>query len=194
VAAEPRFAAIVDRHGLPANRLVENSLPSLLRIVTEQLISLKAADVIWGRLAAALGGPNPEAILAAGVDGIAASGTTVNKAKSFMALAQAIKAGTLDFRALAAMSDDDARAALLALPGIGPWTAETYLLTALGRPDACPSGDLALQVALQHLFGLEQRPPAKIFDRHALAWRPWRSVASRLLWSHYRGLKGMHQA
>lgn len=179
---------------MPANRLVENSLSSLLRIVTEQLISLKAAEVIWNRLVARLDGLHPASILAAGAEGVHAQGTTMAKARCFFALASAVECGSLDFKALEAMSDDGARTTLLALPGIGPWTAEIYLLTALGRADACPSGDLALQVALHHLFDLDERPVAMVFDQHAEAWRPWRAVAARLLWSHYRGLKGLSQS
>jgi DNA-3-methyladenine glycosylase II len=193
VGIEPRFRRIADAHGLPPMRLVDNALPSLLRIVTEQLISLRAAEAIWNRLVGNLDGLTPDAILFAGVEGVRAQGLTNAKARSFVALAGAVQSGALDFKTLNAMTDDEARKMLLALPGIGPWTAEIYLLTALGRADACPSGDLALQVALQHLLDLEERPMAKVFDRHAERWRPWRAVAARLLWSHYRGLKGMHQ-
>jgi DNA-3-methyladenine glycosylase II len=193
VGIEPRFRGIVDTYGHPPIRLVDNALPSLLRIVTEQLISLKAAEAIWNRLVSHLDGLTPQAILSAGVDGVRAQGLTNAKARSFVALADATQSGALDFAALDAMTDDEARKTLLALPGIGPWTAEIYLLAALGRADACPSGDLALQVALHHLFDLDERPMPKVFDRHAEAWRPWRSVAARLLWTHYRGLKGMPQ-
>jgi DNA-3-methyladenine glycosylase II len=82
----------------------------------------------------------------------------------------------------------------LALPGIGPWTADIYVLAALGRADVCASGDLALQLAAQDLFALNEQPSPKAFLALAEAWRPWRSVAARLLWSHYRGLKGLSQA
>jgi DNA-3-methyladenine glycosylase II len=194
VACEPRFTAIVDRHGLPSLRLVDNSLPSLLRIVVEQLISLKAAEAIWTRLHVNVEGLAPQSIIAAGVHGIRAHGTTMAKARCFVALAEAAHEGRLDFAELARLPDDEARTKLVALPGIGPWTADIYLLAALGRADACPAGDLALQVAAQDLFGLGERPNAKAFLAHATAWRPWRGVAARLLWSHYRGLKGMAQA
>jgi len=83
---------------------------------------------------------------------------------------------------------------LLALPGIGPWTADIYLLTALGRADIFPSGDRALQLAAQHLFGLPETPSAAELTALAAAWNPWRAVAARLLWSHYRGLRGLPQA
>jgi DNA-3-methyladenine glycosylase II len=194
VACEPRFGSIVERHGPPSLRLVDNALPSLLRIVVEQLISLKAAEAIWNRLHMNVGGLTSHAIMAAGIDGIRAQGTTMAKARCLVALAEAAHSGALDFTALARLPDDEARARLIALPGIGPWTADIYLLAALGRADACPAGDLALQMALKHLFGLDERPDAKGFLAHAAAWRPWRAVAARLLWSHYRSLKGMAQA
>jgi DNA-3-methyladenine glycosylase II len=116
------------------------------------------------------------------------------KARCFVALAKALQSGALDLDELTRLPDAQARALLVALPGIGPWTAEIYLLAALGRADACPAGDLALQVAAQDLFGLPTRPSPKAFLFHAEAWRPWRAVASRLLWSHYRAVRGMDQA
>jgi DNA-3-methyladenine glycosylase II len=91
------------------------------------------------------------------------------------------------------MPDDLAWAALAALPGIGPWTADIYLLSAMGRADAWPAGDLALQAAAQHLFVLPQRPDARALGEIAVQWRPFRSVGARLLWSHYRGLRGLSQ-
>jgi DNA-3-methyladenine glycosylase II len=82
----------------------------------------------------------------------------------------------------------------MGLPGIGPWTADIYMLSCLGRADAWPSGDLALQAAAATLFGLTERPDARLMMDLADGWRPWRSVAARLLWAHYRSLKGMPQA
>jgi DNA-3-methyladenine glycosylase II len=193
VACEPRFQAIVLRHGMPPPRRVDNSLPSLLRIVTEQLLSLKAAEAIWRRLEANIRNLDPADIIAADVDVLKSHGLSTAKACCFLALAKAVAHGELDFTRLAAMPDADALRALQSLPGIGPWTAEIYLLTALGRMDICPSGDLALQIAAQDLLGLEARPTPREFLVHAERWRPWRSVAARLLWSHYRGLKGLPQ-
>jgi DNA-3-methyladenine glycosylase II len=92
-----------------------------------------------------------------------------------------------------ALSDQEAFARLTHIPGIGPWTAQVYLLSVLRRPDAWPAGDLALQVAAQNLFGLTKRPDSKTMLRLAEPWRPFRAAAARLLWSHYRGLKGMNQ-
>ena len=193
VVREPRFAKVVATHGLPSSRRVENNLPSLLKIITEQLISLKAADAIWQRLEARLHPFEPVKILKLGQDDLRNLGLTGAKARSFLAIASAVQTSVLNFESLAQMPDGHVLEKLVSLPGIGPWTADIYLLSALGRADACPSGDLALQVAAQHLFALKERPNPQVFLKKAEAWRPWRSVAARLLWSHYRGVKGLSQ-
>ena len=193
VAHEPRFASIVEKHGLPPVRRVENSLPSLLNIVTEQLISLKAAASIWQRVSARLYPFEPAAILLLEHFELKQLGLSGAKVRCFHAISEAVHSGKLDFRALEDMSDDAAHQALISLPGIGPWTAHIYALVALGRADVLASGDLALQIAAQDLFGLKARPRSKDFVALAEAWRPWRSVAARLLWSHYRGLKNLSQ-
>ena len=194
VAREPRFARVVETHGIPPVRRVENSLPSLLNIITEQLISLKAAAAIWQRIETRLHPFEPAKILAFSHDELKQFGLSGAKARCFQAITAAVHNGELNFQSLNDMSDQEAHAALLALPGIGPWTADIYVLAALGRADICASGDLALQLAAQDLFALNERPSPKAFLALAEAWRPWRSVAARLLWSHYRGLKGLSQA
>lgn len=193
VAREPYFAKVVAVHGLPSARRVENSLSSLLKIVTEQLISLKAADAIWRRIEARLHPFEPREILKFSLEDLQGLGLTRAKARSFQAIAMANHSGELNFESLHQVPDQDVLAKLLALPGIGPWTADIYLLTALGRADACPAGDLALQMAAQDLFTMDGRPTPKAFLARAENWKPWRSVAARLLWSHYRGLKGISQ-
>lgn len=194
IALEPRFNGVLQRHGVPPLRHVENNLANLLHIVTEQLISLSAAAAIWQRLELQLGAMRPSDIQALGLDGLKQAGLSGAKAKTFLSLAEACASGRLQFPALAEMSDSEAFKALLALPGIGPWTADIYLLTALGRVDIFPAGDRALQLSAQNLFALTEAPTAKALARMAEGWRPWRSLAARLLWSHYRGLKGMPQA
>ena len=193
VAREPCFARVIEVHGLPSARRVENNLASLLKIVTEQLISLKAADAIWRRIETRLHPFEPHEILKFSAEELQSLGLTRAKARSFQAIAMAIHSGELDFESLYQVPDQDVLAKLLALPGIGPWTADIYLLTALGRADACPAGDLALQMAAQDLFAMDARPSPKAFLERAENWKPWRSVAARLLWSHYRGLKGLSQ-
>ena len=193
VTREPRFEKVIAVHGLPSARRVENSLASLLKIVTEQLISLKAADAIWRRIEARLHPFEPHEILKLSVEDLQSLGLTRAKARSFQAIATGIHSGDLNFELLHQVPDQDVLAKLIALPGIGPWTADIYLLTALGRADACPAGDLALQMAAQDLFAMDGRPTPKAFLEKAENWKPWRSIAARLLWSHYRGLKGLSQ-
>lgn len=194
IKLEPRFQTVLITHGSPPLRHVENSLASLLHIVTEQLISLSAAAAIWARLEQRLGAMTPADIEGVGFDGLRSLGLSGGKARTFLALGQAVHAGKLDFHALEQMADAEAYRTLLNLPGVGPWTAEIYLLTALGRTDIFPAGDRALQLSAQHLFGLGETPTAKVLAALAEGWRPWRAVAARLLWSHYRGLKNMPQA
>jgi DNA-3-methyladenine glycosylase II len=193
VAREPCFQKVIAVHGLPSARRVENGLASLLKIVTEQLISLRAADAIWRRIETRLHPFEPHEILKFSLEDLQSLGLTRAKARSFQAIAMALHNGELNFESLHHVSDQDVLAKLLALPGIGPWTADIYLLTALGRADACPAGDLALQMAAQDLFTMDGRPTPKAFLERAENWKPWRSVAARLLWSHYRGLKGLSQ-
>jgi DNA-3-methyladenine glycosylase II len=193
VAREPCFVKVIAVHGLPSARRVENNMASLLKIVTEQLISLKAAAAIWRRIETRLHPFAPHDILNLGLEDLQSLGLTRAKARSFQAIAMAIHSGELNFESLHRAPDQDVLAKLLALPGIGPWTADIYLLAALGRADACPAGDLALQIAAQDLFAMDGRPTPAAFLERAENWKPWRSVAARLLWSHYRGLKGLSQ-
>jgi len=190
---EARFAKVVTVHGLPPSRRVHNSLASLLRIVTEQLISLKAADAIWRRIETRLHPFEPHEIVKFNLEDLQGLGLTRSKARSFQAIAMAMDSGALNLESLHEVPDQEVLAQLIALPGIGPWTADIYLLAALGRADACPAGDLALQIAAQDLFAMDMRPTSKALLERAENWRPWRSVAARLLWSHYRGLKGLAQ-
>jgi DNA-3-methyladenine glycosylase II len=193
VKREPCFAKVIAVHGLPSPRRVENNLQNLLKIVTEQLISLKAAEAIWRRIETCLHPFEPGEILKRNVEELRNLGLTRAKARSFLAIAEAIQNGSLNFESLHQVPDQGVLDKLVALPGIGPWTADIYLLSALGRADACPAGDLALQVAAQDLFALQDRPTSQDFRARAENWKPWRSVAARLLWSHYRGLRGLSQ-
>lgn len=194
VRREPRFAPVVNKHGLPSLRRMETGLKGLLRIVTDQLISLKAAEAIWSRVEQALHPFDPRLLSAQTEDSLMELGLTRGKARAFLGLAEAVRTGSLDFSVLHSQSDDEAFTILCKLKGIGPWTADIYLLSGMGRCDAWPTGDLALRVAAQDLFGFEGRPERKAMEALAENWRPWRSAGARLLWSHYRGLKGMEQA
>lgn len=194
VRLEPRFSTIIAQHGLPSLRLMPATLESLLRIVTDQVISLKAGETIWRRIAERLQPFDPDHILATGEAELRSLGLSGGKARTFLAVALAAREGHFDPLLLASRADHEAISLLTGIPGIGPWTADIYLLTALGRTDAWPAGDLALQLATQNLLGLPKRPSLKEMLALAEPWRPMRSAAARLLWSHYRGLKRMPQA
>lgn len=192
VDAEPRFQPVLARHGYPALRRTEPGLRSLLRIVTDQLISLKAGEAIWRRLETRLGETGPEAVLALSIDELKTLGLSTGKALTFHAAAMAARDGLFD-GGLAGLDDAQAARTLCAIRGIGPWTADIYLLSAMGRVDAWPAGDLALQAAVQDLLALNKRPDSRSMRELAAPWSPLRSAAARLLWSHYRAMKGMPQ-
>lgn len=188
-AVEPRFAGVVQRHGLPPLRHAEANLGSLLRIVTDQLISLKAGQAIWSRLATRFGDFAPADVLAASEEELRALGLSGAKARTFRAAARAFADGWFDTRQERGAAEVERR--LLEISGVGPWTASIYQLMALRAADAWPAADLALQVAVQDLLGLVERPAARRMTELAEPWRPCRSAAALLLWQHYRGLKGM---
>jgi DNA-3-methyladenine glycosylase II len=192
--AEPRFGAIAESTGLPAVRRRSGGLAGLLRIVIDQQISLAAGASIWQRLEACLAPFEGERLLAASDEELRACGLSGGKVRTFRAIAGAVAAGTLDFQRLEALPDEDAHAMLTAVHGIGPWTADIYLLTCLGRTDVWPVGDLALQAAAASAFDLDNRPSAAQLNQMGEPWRPWRAVAARLLWAHYRHMNGLPAA
>ena len=191
---EPRFKAVVKQHGLPSLRATPGGLEAVLQMVTEQFLSLAAAAAIWKRLRERLLTCEAAHILECPQEELVALGLSRAKAKSFHGLAEAVASGRLSFADLEHMDDATAHKALVALPGIGPWTADIYLLTVLLRADAWPWGDVALQAAAQHLFQLPDRPDKKAMLALGESFRPHRAVAARLLWSHYRGMKQLSQA
>ena len=194
LAREPRFSRIIDVTGLPPLRRAAGGLPGLLRIVTEQMISLQAADAIWRRIENELAPLDPQAILRRRHATLMKLGLSGAKSRTFRALARAAHRGEFNVNSLHLEPDDEVIRMLVKLPGIGPWTADIYVLSCLGRADAWPTGDLALQASAADLFGLAKRPDSRAMLALAEGWRPWRSVAARLLWAHYRSLKGLPQA
>jgi DNA-3-methyladenine glycosylase II len=193
IVREPRFRRVIDVTGLPPLRRAEGGLPGLLRIITEQMISLQAADAIWRRIEKELAPLDPPAILRRRHATLMKLGLSGAKSRTFHALARAAHKGEFLVDALHQHPDEEIIKALVAQPGIGPWTADIYVLSCLGRADAWPTGDLALQASAADLFGLAKRPDSRAMLHLAEAWRPWRSVAARLLWAHYRSLKGLPQ-
>ena len=194
IACEPRFHATVLSHGYPRLRRMTPGLASLLRIVTDQLISLKAGEAIWARIACSIDPADAQSLAVMPEHDLMRLGLSGGKARTFQAAARAIMDGNIDFDALEQAPDQEVLARLQSIKGIGPWTADIYLLMAMGRADAWPKGDLALQVAAQSLLGLEGRPAPREMERLSIPWQPHRAAAAHLLWSHYRGLKGLKPA
>jgi DNA-3-methyladenine glycosylase II len=189
-AAEPRFEVIVQKHGVPSLRVSPQGLEGLLMIITEQFLSLKAAAAIWARLKLRLGECDAATVLSCTSGELLALGLSRAKVKSFHAVATS----QMDFHGFAMLDEKTISQKLCTLPGVGPWTADIYLLSVMGAADAWPVGDLALRIAAQDFLKLEARPEISEMTKLAENWRPWRAVAARLLWSHYRGLKGLQQA
>lgn len=181
---EPKFAeALALCEPLPLRREADG-FAALLRAIVGQQVSVASARAIWGRLEA-MGLTEAEAMAAASDEELRAAGLSRQKARYGRALAQA----GIDFNGLRTVPDEDVVRTLVAVPGIGVWTAEIYAMFALGRADVFAPGDLALQEAARLLFGLEARPTDKVLRRMAEAWSPWRSVAARILWAYYRVAK-----
>jgi DNA-3-methyladenine glycosylase II len=154
-------------------------------LVLEQQVSLASARATFDRLVEAIGAPTPDAVLALDDETLRAIGFSRQKAGYTRELAQAVARGSLDFEALAALSDDGVRAVLTGLRGIGPWTADVYLTMALRRPDAFPHGDLALLASAQRVKRLDVRPTPVELEQLAEPWRPHRATAARILWHSY---------
>ncbi|NHF74073.1 DNA-3-methyladenine glycosylase family protein [Paracoccus xiamenensis] len=180
----PVWAGALPELELPMRRR-DDGFAAILDAIIGQQISIAAAGAIMARLQAA-GLSEPAAIRQAGEEGLKACGVSRPKIRYLLG----IVADEPDWVALRDAPDADVIAALTALPGIGQWTAEIYLAFALGRTDAFPAGDLALQESARLLYGLDERPSPKALIELAEPWRPWRSVAARALWAHYRLAKG----
>jgi DNA-3-methyladenine glycosylase II len=179
------FARAIKDVGHPELREVPRGFSGLMRAIVGQQISVHAARSIWLRLEAAVPSMEPADFLKLGDEDLRAVGFSGQKMKYGRALATDIVAGRIDFEALHALDDVAAVAMLTQAKGIGPWTAEIYLMFAHGRPDIMPGLDLGLVVAAQHLKKLRKRPTPERLLKIAEQWRPWRSAAALLLW-HYR--------
>lgn len=193
IMAERRFETMFAETGMPPLRRLPGGFPGLVRIITEQQLSLQSAAAIWGRMESLYGPLEPARVRDLTDAEFRAAGQSAAKVRAIRALSHAICEGQLDLDALETAPDDIVRSELIAITGIGPWTAEVYLLACLGRRDAWPAGDVALQVAVQAAFGLERRPSMRELDAIAHAWRPWRAVAARLIWAYYARIKPMRR-
>jgi DNA-3-methyladenine glycosylase II len=186
VEADPRFGAILSQAGRPPLRRRADGFAGLASIVVSQQVSRASANAIWDRLTAALDPFDHTAVLRARAPKLARAGLSAAKIRTLKAIAKAIDLGELDLPSLMQMPADEAHATLTAVHGIGPWTADVYLLFCLGHADTWPAGDLALQEAARLLLALKTRPTSKEMGPLAECWRPWRGAAACMLWSYYR--------
>jgi DNA-3-methyladenine glycosylase II len=187
---DPDLARIEAAAGALPWRCRPPGFPGLLQAIVGQQISNQAAAAIWRRLAATEGALEPAGMLALSDAPLRAAGLSRPKIAHARALATAFVERRLDAAALEAMDDEAAVAAIAAVRGLGRWTAEIYLLFALGRMDVFPAGDLALAAAAAHLKSLAARPGPAPLRALAEPWRPYRALAARLLWHHWRHVTG----
>lgn len=182
---DPDLAQVVTRFGPPPLWAREPGFPTLVWMILEQQVSLASARAAYERLLAALGEIAPASVLQLDDDTLRGIGFSRQKMGYARQLAAAIVEGRFEPDVLQSLDDDDVRSTLVTLKGIGPWTAEVYLLMALRRPDAWPIHDLGLLVAAQEVKQLPQRPSPQELAALAEPWRPYRAVAARILWHHY---------
>lgn len=185
----PGWPAIIERTGLPPLRRREGGFRGLVAIIVSQQVSVASARAILARVETVLAPLTPQRVLAASDEEMRLSGLSRPKQRSLRAVAGAIAAGSLDFALLEDASPERIHEHMTAVSGIGPWTADVYLMFCLGHRDGFAAGDLALQEAARVGFGLPARPSTRELTAIAEAWRPWRGVAARLLWAYYAALK-----
>ena len=183
---DPDIARAYARVGIPPMPARRTGFALLIETICSQQVSATASRAIMGRLDEAVGKLEPNTFLALDEAALKGIGFSRQKISYGRVLAEAVASGALKFSRLNRLDDEDVIAELTRLKGIGRWTAEIYLLFALKRPDVWPADDLAVVMAVQHLKGLKKRPDRKTMLKIGEAWRPWRSVAARLMWHYYR--------
>ena len=181
--ADPQLGLIYKLHGVPPMWGRRPGFPTLLRIVLEQQVSLISARAMFARLRSNIAPFTPEGFIKSGEAHLRSFGVTRQKAHYCIQVAQAFTKRRLT--AIAKMNDEDAHALLRDIKGVGPWTADIYLLMALRRPDIWPDGDVALATAVGKLRKMKTRPSIVELAKIARQWRPYRSVAARMLWQYY---------
>jgi DNA-3-methyladenine glycosylase II len=187
---DPDLARAVARFGPPPLWPRKPGFGTLVRLILEQQVSLDSGAAAFRRLEGAAGAVEPARLAAAGDERLRAAGLTRQKSRYLLELARHVLDDRLDLDALAAADDAGVRAGLTAVPGIGAWTADCYLVFALRRPDAWPVGDLALATAAREVLDLRSRPSPAELERLGERWRPWRAVAARILWHAYLSARG----
>lgn len=186
VAADAKLAAIVAAAGELSHPESAEGFEALMEIIVSQQLSAAAADTIFARLKARIVPFDPATLLATPEAVLRQAGLSAPKQRHMRSIASRIQSGELDLDRLAELDDEEARAHLMKTKGIGPWTADIYLMFSHQRADMWPVNDVALQAAVAAAFGLRKRPDANKLEKLGERWRPWRSVAARLFWRHYR--------
>jgi DNA-3-methyladenine glycosylase II len=189
-ASDARLAELLAQHGPPPLWARPEGFATLVKIVLEQQVSLTSAAAAYANLERAIGTVQPDRFLVLDAATLKGIGFSRQKAGYCRGLAASLLDGSLDLGLLAEMEDDEARSYLTAIQGIGPWTAEVYLLFALQRPDAWPMGDRALVVSMAESLQLDEVPSYEVACEIAEVWSPWRSVAARMLWHAYLSRRG----
>ena len=190
VARDDDLARLVADHGMPTLWLRPAGFPSLVLFILEQQVSLASAAAAYRKVVDRIGAMTPPRVLASTPEQLRLDGVSRQKDRYLRALATAVETGALDLAGLGALDDEQVRAELVALPGIGAWTADVYLLACLGRPDLWPVGDRALQVAAAEALDLDTVPGPLELAEVGERWRPHRSSAARLLWHGYLTRRG----
>jgi DNA-3-methyladenine glycosylase II len=189
--SDPRLGVSVQRYGPPPLWSREPSYATLVHLILEQQVSLASAQAAFDRLGVALGGSvKPAGLLRLSDAELRAIGFSRQKTGYARTLASAMLDG-FDLEALNAMPDDEVRRTLIAMPGIGPWTADIYLTMCLLRPDVWPHGDLALATSARDLLELDERPTFAELGVIAERWHPYRAVAARIFWHDYLQRRGL---
>jgi DNA-3-methyladenine glycosylase II len=188
------LALVLEKYGSPPLWVREPGFPTLVYIILEQQVSLASARALYQRLQEAVRPFTPARFLKLTEVEMRQLGFSRQKAHYTRLLADAIKRRQFDLQALHDLHDDHAREKLIALKGIGRWTADIYLLSALRRPDIWPVGDLALATAVQEVKRLRRRPSPEKLEKMSAPWKPWRAVAARLFWHAYLSKRGQKTA
>jgi len=189
VQRDPDLQQIHTRLGYPPLWIRDPGFASLVKIILEQQVSIKAAATLFDRLASQLGSVTPVSVWNAGEDGLRDLGLTRQKSRYCVELARRTANGELELDQLDTLDDKQGRNHLLSVPGLGPWSVDIYYMMALRRLDVWPRGDLALASAIQDIKQLESRPTPSEQLTFANHWAPWRAIAARMLWMHYLDIR-----
>lgn len=183
--SDVRLARAIERSGPVPLRRKPPGYAAFAEIILSQMVSKASAAALWRKLELAAGEISPAAILALSPDALRQAGLSRAKAETLCRVGQVVLAGGLDLDDLCRLDGREAISKMIAIKGVGPWTAEVYLLFCAGHPDVFPAGDVALQSAAADILGLEARPNPRLLTSLAEPWSPWRGVAARLLWAYY---------